>query len=70
LRVRGRQRRPPGGWVISTSRVICVSASRITGRKGSIWRPIVAMASSGGVAGQVRSLVRQDGIDLLGIQRI
>jgi len=28
------------------------------------------MASSGGVAGQVRSLVRQDGIDLLGIQRI
>ena len=56
---------------ISTSRVICVSASRISGRKGSIWRPILRDGQQPVVvAGQVRPLVRQDGVELIGIQRL
>ena len=55
----------------STSRATCSSASRISGKNGSTSRPIRAMATQPVMAaGQVSSLVRQDRIQLAGIERL
>jgi len=48
----------------------CLSASRMSGRNGSTPRPIRASASRRWCAGQVSSLVRQDRIQLAGIERL